>query len=315
MKTVACVGMAVADVIVGPLNSFDFQQDVTLVDNLNIKPGGDAANVALNLAAMGVDVSLYSKLGNDLFGRHLIGVYQNHGVVTQTLAVSKKHPTAVAIALVQHDGQRVFLYQGGAVDALTMDDVNIADVLSKDILHTSGFYLLPGLENSGLTELFFTAKSQGKITSLDVGWNSDGDWLNKIEALLPSLTYFLPTLNEAQQIAKLQEIEACAEFFIEKGVGAVVIKGGSKGAYVNNGKNGYWVESERVSRVIDTTGAGDGFVSGFLAAIARGYQIDDAVKVANRSGAAVVQQYGSSGAITHFEQVDITRKYYEEEVI
>lgn len=312
MKTVACVGMAVADLIVGPLDSFEFHHDVTLVDNVNIKPGGDAANVALNLAAMGVDVSLHSKLGDDLFGHHLRDVYQGRGIDTQTLAVSKKHPTAVAIALVQQDGERVFLYQGGAVDALTMDDIDVAQVMSRDMLHTSGFYLLPGLENSGLTELFYTAKQQGKITSLDVGWDSQGLWLTKIASLLPSLTYFLPTLNEAQQIAEKETIEECADFFIEKGVSVVVIKAGAKGAYVNDGTQSYWVESEPVSKVVDTTGAGDGFVSGFLAAISRGYDVYQAVKVANRAGAAVVQQYGSSGAITHFEQVDITREYYEE---
>ncbi|MDR9828574.1 carbohydrate kinase family protein [Vibrio sp. FNV 38] len=312
MKTVACVGMAVADLIVGPLDSFEFRLDVTLVDNVNIKPGGDAANVALNLAAMGVDVSLHSKLGNDLFGKHLMDIYQHKGVDTESLVLSKNHPTAVAIALVQQDGERVFLYQGGAVDALTMDDISVSEVMNKDILHASGFYLLPGLETSGLSELFYTAKQRGKITSLDVGWDSQEVWFSKIESLLPSLTYFLPTLNEAQQIAKKETIQDCAQFFIDKGVEVVVIKAGSEGAFVNDGHHCYWVKGEEVTKVIDTTGAGDGFVSGFLAAIARGYDIAQAVKVANRAGACVVQQYGSSGAITHFEQVDITREYYEE---
>ncbi|GAL11182.1 hypothetical protein JCM19233_2168 [Vibrio astriarenae] len=64
-------------------------------------------------------------------------------------------------------------------------------------------------------------------------------------------------------------------------------------------------------KIIDTTGAGDGFVSGFLAAIARGYSIFEAVNVANRAGAAVMQQYGSSGAITHFEQVGIAKKCHD----
>ncbi|QIA63254.1 hypothetical protein GT360_06875 [Vibrio astriarenae] len=311
MKTVACVGMAVADLIVGPLESFEFCDDVTLVDHVNVKPGGDAANVALNLAAMGVDVSLYSKLGDDLFGRHLLKVYRVRGIGTKTLSISKKHATAVAIGLVQHDGERVFLYQGGAVDALTMDDIKIGDVLAKDILHTSGFYLLPGLENSGLTELFYTAKRQGKMTSLDVGWDVQGRWLEKIESLLPSLTYFLPTLKEAQQIAQKISIEDCAAFFIRKGVEVVVINAGVEGAYVCEGERSYWVHGEPMRKIIDTTGAGDGFVSGFLAAIARGYSIFEAVNVANRAGAAVMQQYGSSGAITHFEQVDTAKKCHD----
>ncbi|KHT62535.1 hypothetical protein RJ45_17125 [Photobacterium gaetbulicola] len=313
MKSIACLGMAVADVIVGPLDGFSFETDVTLVDNVQLKPGGDAANVALNLAATRTPVSLHSMLGDDMFGRYLQEVYQAKGI-EGAVKVSKLHQTATAVALVKQDGERVFIYNGGAIDEMTMADIDISTVLSHEMLHVSGFYLLPALESSGLNELFYTAKQQGKITSLDVGWNADEQWLSKIAPILPSLTYFLPTLNEAQQITGCHEIEDCAAFFIDRGVENVVIKAGAQGAYVNDGQSAYWVKGERVHRVVDTTGAGDGFVSGFLAAISRGYQLEQAVKVANRAGARVVQQYGSSGAIRSFEQIDITRKEYEDAI-
>ncbi|MGR5144443.1 carbohydrate kinase family protein [Photobacterium sp. DNB23_23_1] len=310
MKSIACLGMAVADVIVGPVNAFSFESDVTLVDNVQVKPGGDAANVALNLAAMRTPVSLHSMLGDDMFGRYLQEVYQAKGV-EGSVKMSKLYQTATAVALVKQDGERVFLYNGGAIDEMTMADIDVTNILSHNMLHVSGFYLLPALENSGLNELFYTAKQQGKITSLDVGWNADEQWLDKIAPVLPSLTYFLPTLNEAQKITGYLSIEDCAAFFIARGVENVVIKAGAKGAYVNDGDLTYWVKGEYVETVVDTTGAGDGFVSGFLSAISRGYQLEDAVKVANRAGAKVVQQYGSSGAIRSFEQIDITRKEYE----
>ncbi|GAL11183.1 uncharacterized sugar kinase YdjH [Vibrio astriarenae] len=216
MKTVACVGMAVADLIVGPLESFEFCDDVTLVDHVNVKPGGDAANVALNLAAMGVDVSLYSKLGDDLFGRHLLKVYRTRGIGTKTLSISKKHATAVAIGLVQHDGERVFLYQGGAVDALTMDDINIGDVLAKDILHTSGFYLLPGLENSGLTELFYTAKRQGKMTSLDVGWDVQAGGSRKLSLFYLRLLTFCPLSRKRSKSRRKSRLKTVQPFLLAK---------------------------------------------------------------------------------------------------
>ncbi|GAL24743.1 hypothetical protein JCM19239_7343 [Vibrio variabilis] len=56
----------------------------------------------------------------------------------------------------------------------------------------------------------------------------------------------------------------------------MVIKAGAKGAFVNDGVDAYWVKGSKVDKVIDTTGAGDGFVSGFLSAIARDYTLTDA---------------------------------------
>lgn len=311
MKTVACIGMAVADLIVGPVDQFEFQQDVTLVDNVNIKAGGDAANVALNLATLNTPVSLYTKLGKDLFGDWLINHYQSVGVDTTQIRQTTQESTGTAIALVDHSGERVFLYRGGTVDTLSLQDIEVTSVLSHDIVHSSGYFLLPLLESSGLTEIFYTAFKEGKITSLDVGWDSTGKWLETIEPILPSLTYFLPTLNEAKAISNCDTIEECAAFFIDHGVKTVVIKAGAYGAFVNDGVNAYWVKGSKVSKVIDTTGAGDGFVSGFLSAIARGYTLTDAVKVANNAGATVVQQYGSSGVIKNFEQINIEGLEYE----
>ncbi|MGR5095426.1 carbohydrate kinase family protein [Vibrio maritimus] len=311
MKTVACIGMAVADLIVGPVDQFEFQQDVTLVDNVNIKAGGDAANVALNLAAIGTPVSLYTKLGKDLFGDWLINHYQTAGVDTSQIHQTVLESTGTAIALVDNSGERVFLYRGGTVDTLSLEDIEVTSVMSHDIVHSSGYFLLPSLESNGLTEIFYTASKAGKITSLDVGWDSTGKWLETIKPILPSLTYFLPTLNEAKAISRCDTIEECADFFINCGVKTVVIKAGAEGAYVNDGIDAYWVKGSKVDKVIDTTGAGDGFVSGFLSAIARGYTLINAVKVANNAGATVVQQYGSSGVIKNFEQINIKGLEYE----
>jgi sugar/nucleoside kinase (ribokinase family) len=303
MKSVACIGMAVADLIVGKVDNFHFKTDVTLVNNVSVKAGGDAANVALNLAALSTPISLHTKLGKDMFGHWLMEHYETCGIDTKHIRLTNEEATGTAIALVDNEGERVFLYKGGTVDTLQLADIDVASVLSHDMVHASGFYLLPQLENDGLVEIFQSAHRKGVITSLDVGWDNSGQWLKKIEPILSSLTYFLPTLNEAQQISGCNEIEACAQFFIDRGVSHVVIKAGAQGAFVNDGEREYWVESVPVETVLDTTGAGDGFVSGFLAAISRGLSLEEAVKIGNNAGAIVVQQYGSTGAIKSFEQI------------
>lgn len=305
MQKVACIGMAAVDLIIGPVEQFSFRQDVTLVDAISVKAGGDAGNVALNLTALGVPVSLYTKLGTDMFGNWLFDHYCEHGVGTGYVRRTDSESTGIAVALVNHKGDRVFLYRGGTVDTLCLDDIDVPSVLSHDMLHSSGFYLLPSLQSDGLAEIFQQAHQNGLRTSLDVGWDETGNWFETIVPMLPHLTYFLPTLNEAMEISGCESIEDCATFFIDHGVENAVIKAGSLGAYVNDGQQAFWVEPSFVRKVVDTTGAGDGFVSGFLSAISRGYSIRDAVKVGNNAGAVVVQQYGSTGAIRDFEQIDL----------
>lgn len=314
MKSIACIGMAVADLIVGPVEGFNFTTDVTLVDNVNIKAGGDAANVALNLAALETPVSLHTKLGKDLFGQWLIEHYQGYGIDTRSIHLTTEESTGTAIALVDNNGERVFLYRGGTVDTLSIDDIHVDNVLAHDMLHSSGFYLLPSLEKQGLPQLFKLAYEQGLVTSLDVGWDSTGQWLKTIRPILPYLTYFLPTLNEAREITGKDRIEDCANFLLSQGVSNVVIKAGAEGAYVHDGKRGFMVPGNKVTNVVDTTGAGDGFVSGFLAAISRGLDIKTAVQTGNNAGAAVVQQYGSTGALNNYQQICIEEKEYEKAI-
>ncbi len=310
MKSIACIGMAVADLVVAPVDSFHFTQDVTLVDRVESKPGGDAANVALNLAVMNTPVSLHTKLGNDMFGQWLISHYQKVGVETRYIKQCADQSTGTAIALIDKQGERVFLYKGGTIDTLCVDDLDHVAITRQQMVHASGYFLLPQLEPD-LPELFKQAKANGALTSLDVGWDNSGQWYDSIEAMLPHLTYFLPTLNEAQQIAKQDDIGACAEFFIAQGVEQVVIKAGAKGAYVHDGLSGYWVQGTPVDEVIDTTGAGDGFVSGFLASISRGTDLRTAVENANQAGALVVQSFGSTGAIQSYQQIEEKGKNYE----
>ncbi|RKF13691.1 carbohydrate kinase family protein [Alginatibacterium sediminis] len=303
MYQISCLGMAVADVIVGPVESFNFSDDVTLVEHMTAKPGGDASNVAINLNRLGVTTTLFAKVGNDLWGNFLLDYYRDNEMPVTGITRSTEVSTATCIALVAQDAERVFLYQGGATDSFCLDDINLAELLKADVVHASGYYLLPGLEQGGLQQIFELAQASNKLTSLDVGWDNSEQWLSLIAPLLPFLDYFLPTENEAQQISGCSKVEQMAQFFIDAGVKNVVIKAGAKGAYAQNRNQAKWVKGQKVSHLVDTTGAGDGFVSGFWAALAREQDFFEAVATANRAGAIVVQSLGSVGAIQNYQQL------------
>ncbi|HHS9996132.1 TPA: carbohydrate kinase family protein [Klebsiella pneumoniae] len=303
MRTIACIGMAVADVVVGPFDSFHFQQDVTPVEHVQISPGGDAANVALNLAALSTPTTLFAKVGDDMPGQFLLRYYQQKGLDTRGICVSQQAATSTCVTLVKAGGERVFLYHGGATDTLCAADIVAAEVAAHDIVHASGFFLLPALEQDGIVELFAAAKAQGRQTSLDVGWDSQNRWMSLIRPVLPLLDYFMPTENEAREITGQSTPQAMAGVLLDAGVKQVVIKRGDQGAYIHDGREGRDIPPFAAPFVLDSSGAGDAFVAGFLAAIARDVAFCDAVRYANAAGSLAVRQYGASGALSSFSQL------------
>ena len=87
--------------------------------------------------------------------------------------------------------------------------------------------------------------------------------------------------------------EAAAQVLLEAGTGTVVIKCGARGCYVKSGQEAFWAPAERCGECVDTTGAGDSFVGGFLYGLAQGWTVGQCVAYANRCGAKAVEQLGA----------------------
>ena len=144
----------------------------------------------------------------------------------------------------------------------------------------------------------------GKTTFLDVCWDAKGRWGKVLDCCLPYLDYFMPSIDEARLIAGKDEPDEIAEVFLAKGVRNVVIKLGGEGSYLRLGD---WEKGKRFPALkgvaaVDTTGAGDSFCSGFLAAFARGEEPERCMSVANTTGAMCVTAKGATTGIRSYEE-------------
>ena len=137
---------------------------------------------------------------------------------------------------------------------------------------------------------------------MDVTWDVTGRWLSVIEPCLAHLSYFMPSIREAERIAGSSEPRAIAAFFEDRGVGTTVIKLGDKGCYVKpRGEPGIAVGAFR-TRVVDTTGAGDSFVAGFLTGVLRQWDLRRSASFACAVAAMNIRQVGATGGIPTFEE-------------
>jgi len=299
---ILCVGQLVTDVLAVDVEYTDLGQDTTAVDKISLQSGGDSMNVAIALAKLGSSVGFCGKTGNDIFGEFLRGEFINNDVDIRGLTTTEKTGTSTCIVLINSAGNRVFLYSRSANACLSDEDIDDSLLNECKHLHISGTFGLPEMDAGGSFRLLKRAKSLGKSTSMDVTWDNTGRWMTVVEPMLPYIDLFLPSENEASRICGTSSPEKMAVLLREKGVGMAVIKLGGKGAYVDSGSEKFYQPAYPVT-VVDTTGAGDSFVAGFLSQYIRGASLRYCTKFAAAVASYSIMAVGATANIPDEETV------------
>jgi ribokinase len=162
-------------------------------------------------------------------------------------------------------------------------------------IHIAGYFVLPGLLDDGLQKPLSEARAHGIVTSLDVVLSPSMENPSILWPIMPYLDFFLCNRQEAQCLTGENEHLSAAKKLLSYGAQVVIVKLGALGC---------WVESNNISMlvpgisvdVVDTTGAGDAFAAGLVAALLKGSDLETACKTANQAGARVAADYGSISA-------------------
>jgi sugar/nucleoside kinase (ribokinase family) len=301
-----CAGNIVYDILVRPVDELRWGA-TAWVESIEQNIGGNGANTCYCLAKLGVPVRLASMVGADQFGDLLLDVLKEVGVDTSCIARGAL-PTPTSIALVQSGGARMFLHRPGAAAEIFPKPIEFAGGLLDGVshYHLANVFALPKLrDNAG--ETLSRARAAGLTTSLDTGWDSRGEWMQVLAPCLPSLDLLFVNEDESRMLTGTPDPARAAAAFRDRGVGAVVIKLGGSGCAV------FTPGEELVSPafdvpVVDTTGAGDCFVGGFLAALHYGKSTAEAASFANAVGALNVQGLGGTKGLRNLEETERFRQ-------
>ena len=299
---VLCVGQLAADILVRPVDRVDFGVDTRRVEGIDIKNGGDCLNVALGLRKLGSSVGFSGLVGDDQLGQYLRGVVTAAGIDARGLRVTQQARTCSCLVLINGSGERTFFYYGGANDLFSLADVDRGMVTEASIVHIGGTYLLPKFDGEGAARLLAGARAQGKLTCMDVTWDTTGRWLSVIEPCLPHLSYFMPSIREAQEIAGTSDPARIALRLQDKGVETVVIKLGEKGCYVKPGRDAGFLCGAFPTEAVDTTGAGDSFVAGFLTGVRKGWDVKSCAELACAVAAMNIRTVGATAGIPTLDE-------------
>ena len=304
MKKIACVGILVADVIAGPVPKYPGKGELEQVNGITLHNGGNAMTAAINLKKLGVESSMVGMVGNDMFGEFLKKKLDESGVNTNGLKISDSAQTSVSVVILDGDGERSFLHCTGTNGVLRESDICYSEIEKCDAVFLTGTYLMDTFDGEE-TKLFLKkCKEMGKTTFLDVCWDAKGKWGELLDMSMPYIDFFMPSIDEAKLIAGKDTPDDIADVFMSKGVKNVIIKLGSKGSYIRleGHSSGEVFQPFYVENPVDTTGAGDSFCSGFLAAYAHGMEPNESMVFANAVRSHCVTAMGATTGIKSFEE-------------
>lgn len=299
---VVCLGLMVCDILVKPITKAVFDTDSERVDLVKMSSGGDAFNVAINLAKMGIRSGVIGKVGKDSFGDFLLQTAAEKSVDTHGVIITEQCGTSSSIVLIQPEGERHFAYFGGATDTIKESDVNLNIAQGAELLFIGSAFGLPGLDGEGMAHIMEKAQKLGMKTVLDVTCSPDRNSMKVLEPALRLTDIFLPSYEEAEGLTGKESPEEIADELSRYCKGIIGIKLGSKGCYIYSDKVGVNIPPFKVDAV-DTTGAGDSFVSGFLTAYLKGWSLMECGRFANAAGALCVREAGATTGISSFGQV------------
>ena len=270
--------------------------------------GGKGSNQAIAAARLGADVTMIGRLGADLFGDTLMASHAEAGIHTDYVIRDTEVGTGVASILIDANGDNSIVLVPQANMRLTVTDIERA---SESIAAADVLLLQLEVPIDASRRAAEIAKSNGAAVVLNPAPAQElpDDFLAQVDILTP---------NEVEteslsgvRVSTATDAERAAKVLLDKGLSAVILTLGERGALLLTPDLTQQVPAYSVE-VVDTTAAGDAFCGALATALAREDNLVDAVAFANAAGALAVTVLGAAPSMPTAAQVNAFRGKHHE---
>jgi sugar/nucleoside kinase (ribokinase family) len=290
MPSALVIGDVMTDVVVKPKGPLALGADVRAT--IRMLPGGSGANAACWLAREGIETRFAGRVGAADRAREKLH-FAEYGVDAR-LAADDMLPTGALVTLLQSDGERSFFTDRGANLDLSATDLPPELLDGVDLLVISGYSLFEAAPREAALSVFAEAMRLKIPIAVDPASHSFLAEVGRARFLewTRGAHFLFPNDDEAATLAGLSEPEAQLQA-LTRSYPIVVLKRGAAGAIAADSSGGRWSERAPNVDVVDTSGAGDAFLGGFLSAWLKGEGLEKALQLGVELGSHAVTAFGA----------------------
>lgn len=287
------------------------------VETFRRAAGGAPANVAVGTARLGAPAHLWTRLGDDPFGEHLADVLADNGVPDDLLVHDSERKTAHTLVADDPDADQSFtFYRDGtatfAMEPGTVDDETLAGI---EWVHIGGVMLSSEPSRSAMFDLVERAHDHGCTVSFDPNtradlWPDPSELETVTERAIEQSDVVKTDRDDLSFLLDdVDDIESVAEALSEYGPHTVLLTRGGDGAYALATADAPWGPDTAEHPgydvdVVETTGAGDAFLSGSIVGLRETGDLGETLRFANAVGALATTETGAMGGLPDRDAVE-----------
>ncbi|MDO4276976.1 MAG: sugar kinase [Eubacteriales bacterium] len=289
---------------------------------------GAELNFAVGVTRLGHQASYFSKLGDDPYGAYIRSFIEKEGIDGSSLVFDSRYLTGSYIKTKVYEGDPEVFYfrKNSAASHIGPEDVRSLEFKGTRLFHLTG--ITPALSKeckAASIEAVRKARWEKVMVMFDPNireklWDSKEEMRDTLNTLAFESDIFLPGIKEGRLLTGLYEPREIADYYLERGTGAVIIKLGAQGAYFRtNAENGVctgcgsgkikagpsegMVPGYKPEKIVDTVGAGDAFAAGAACALLEGLSLEEAAAAGNAMGAIIISAKGDNDNLPDKERL------------
>lgn len=262
------------------------------VNKINFSTGGGATNAAVTFARQGLEAEFMGTIAHDPAGIAVLEDLDREGVDTSKVSYTDKYHTGYSVVLLASTGERSFLTYRGAS---THYDIKNFDIDDSD---ADWLYITSMAGDLDIVDKILRRAKELKIKVFYNPGKAELKQTSKLKALLEDVDVLSINKEEAQMLVSGETLEELVRR-LHLYVPVVIISDGPNGVMASDGKTIVRAGMYEDVKVVDRTGAGDAFGSGFLSQWAQERSLKDSIVLASANSTSVVTKIGAKAGILY----------------